>query len=80
MFSNRSLNTKIDQLHQRCLRINYNDNNSNLKYLLERDDSISIHHQDLETLIVEKFSASGGLSSEIPEKISVSGPFVSFSF
>ena len=52
MCRNRSLNTKINRLHERCLRIVYNDKKSNFNKLLVKDDSVSIHHQNLQKLAV----------------------------
>ena len=65
MCYNRSLNTKINRLHERFLRIVYNDKKSSLNELLVEDDCISIQHQNLQKLGVEMFKVSGGLSPEI---------------
>ena len=65
MCCNRSLNTKINRLHERCLRIVYNDKKSNFNELLVKDGSVSIHHQNLQKLAVEMFKVSRGLSPEI---------------
>ena len=58
MCCNRSLNTKINRLHQRCLRIVYNDKKSNLNALLVKDGSTSIHHQNLQKLAVKMSEVS----------------------
>ena len=42
MCCNRSLNTKINRLHEQCLRIVYNDKKSNFNELLVKDSSLSI--------------------------------------
>ena len=47
MCCNSSLNTKINRLHERCLRIAYNDKKSDFNELLVKDGSVSIHHQNL---------------------------------
>ena len=47
MCCNSSLNTKINRLHERCLRIAYNDKRSDFNELLVKDGSVSIHHQNL---------------------------------
>ena len=67
--SNRSLNTKINRLHERCLRIVYNDKKSNFNELLVKDGSVSIHHQNLQKLAVEMFKVSRGLSPEIVNEL-----------
>ena len=65
MCCNRSLNTKINQLHEWCLWIVYNDKESNFNELLVKYCSVSIHHQNLQKLAVEIFKVSRGLSPEI---------------
>ena len=37
MFHNRLINNKINRLHERCLRIVYNDNQSTFEELLEKE-------------------------------------------
>ena len=69
MCCNRSLNTKINRLHERCLRIVYNDKKSNFNELLVKDGSVSIHHQNLQKLAVEMFKVSRGLSHEIVNEL-----------
>ena len=69
MCCNRSLDTKINRLHERCLRIVYNDKKSNFNELLVKDGSVSIHHQNLQKLAVEMFKVSRGLSPEIVNEL-----------
>ena len=63
MCCNRSLNNKINRLHERCLQIVYNDKKSSFNEVLVKDGSISIHHQNSEKLTVEMFKVSRGLKS-----------------
>ena len=65
MCCNRSLNTKINRLQERCLWIVYNDQKSNFDELLVKDGSVSIHHQNLPKLAVEMFKVSSSLNPEI---------------
>ena len=69
MCCNRSLNNKINRLHERCLQIVYNDKKSNFNELLAKDGSVSIHHQNLQKLAVEMFKISRGLSHEIVKEL-----------
>ena len=55
---NRTNNNKINLLHERCPRLDYNDKKSSFKDLLEKDGSVSMHHGDLGTLAVELFKSS----------------------
>ena len=65
---NRSLNTKINRLHELCLRMVYNNNKSNFNELLVKNGSVSIHHQNLQKLSVEMFKVSRGLSRKIVKR------------
>ena len=65
MFHNRSWNNKINRLHERCLRIIYNDKHSNFEELLVKDNSVSIHHNNIHTLATEMYSVANGMSPEI---------------
>ena len=65
MCYNRSLNTIINRVHERYLRIVYSNKKLNFNKLLVRDGSASIHHQNLQKLAAEMFKVSIGLSLEI---------------
>ena len=65
MCHNRTNNNKINRLHERCLRLIYNDKKSCFKELLEKDGSVSILHRNLRTLAVELFKVFEGLSPVI---------------
>ena len=55
MFRNRSLNHKINRLHERCLRVVYNDSHSSYDELLNLGNSASVHHRNLQILATENF-------------------------
>ena len=65
MCCNRSLNHKIDRLHEESLRLVYTDKTSDFSELLEKDDSVSIHYQNIRQLATEMFKVSKGLCPEI---------------
>ena len=69
MFHNRSLNNKINRLHERCLRIIYNDKHSNFEELLVKDNSVSIHHNNIHTLAIEMYKVANGMSPDIMNDI-----------
>ena len=50
MCHNRTKNNKINRLHERCLRLIYNDKKSSFEELLEVGGSVSVHDRYLETL------------------------------
>ena len=55
MFHSRSINNKINRLHERVLRIVYNDFKSSFKNLLEKDETVSIHVKNFQKLATEMF-------------------------
>ena len=65
MCCNRSLNNKIDQLHEQCIRIVYSDTTSDFSQLLEKGGSVSSHYQNFRQLATEMFKVSKGLCPEI---------------
>ena len=55
MCHSRALNTRINKIHERALRIVYNDYISPFEDLLENSGSISIHHRNLQLLAIEVY-------------------------
>ena len=53
MFHSRQLNNKINKLHERCLRIVYNNNTSTYEEHLETYNSVSVHLQNVQALAIE---------------------------
>ena len=49
MFCSRSCNNKINKLHERALRLVYDDCKSSFDVLLNKNKSFSIHHKYSET-------------------------------
>ena len=55
MFHNRTLNNKINKLHERALRIVYKNDSLTFQELLDKDDSITIHQRNLQRLASEMY-------------------------
>ena len=62
MCHSRSLNTKINKLHERALRVVYKDDNLTFEQLLEKDNSVTVHHRNLRKLAVEMYKVKNDLS------------------
>ena len=69
MCHSRSINNKINRLHERCLRVVYSDKKSNFKELLEKDKSVSIHTQNLQALALEMYKVYRNISPPIFNEI-----------
>ena len=69
MFHGRGLNNKINSIHERALRITYGDKTSTFQQLLEKDNSVSIHHRNLQALAPEMLKISNNLSPNIVKEI-----------
>ena len=57
MFHERQINDKINKLHERALRIVYNDTVTSFENLLIKDKSFTIHHQNIQLLAIEIYVA-----------------------
>ena len=62
MFHNRTLNNKINKLHERALRIVYKDDDLTFQQLLEKDNSLTIHEKNLQKLAIEMYKVKHNLS------------------
>ena len=75
MFCSRSANSKINKLHERSLRIIYDDSNSKFEDFLTTDSSFIIHHQNIQTLEIEMFKIHQGFSQiSFSEEVALTQP------
>ena len=64
MFCSRSSNKKINRLHERTLRIVYDNYSSSFKTLLDRDSSFTIHHKNIQSMLIEIYKSLNRASAE----------------
>ena len=69
MLHNRSLDHKINKLHERCLRVIYNDGHSSYDELLNLDNSVSIQIKNLQILATEMFKVYTGSATDILNQV-----------
>ena len=62
MLHNRTLNNKINKLHERALRLVYKNDNCTFQELLEMDNAVTIHDRNLQKLATEMFKVKNEIS------------------
>ena len=69
MFHTKQLNNRINNLHEKALRVTYQDRNSSFSELLNLEKSVSIHYKNIKYLLTEIYKVKMGLSSPIMSNI-----------
>ena len=64
MFHCRTLNNRINRLHERALRLVYKDPSLTFKELLTKDESFTVHNRNLQKLATEMFKFHKNLSAD----------------
>ena len=65
MFCSRKMNRKINHIHERGLRMVYEDYTSSFKELLVKDNSVCVHHRNVQKVAIEMFKVKNNLCPEI---------------
>ena len=60
MFHSRGLNNEINRIHERALRITYNDKSSSNGEKFTKDRSVTIHHTNIRALAIEIYKVMQG--------------------
>ena len=69
MWHSRSLNSRINRIHERALKLIYNDNISSFEQLLEISGSATIHVRNLQRLATEIYKVLNTLSSPLVSEL-----------
>ena len=69
MFHSRKLSNKINKLHERCLRIVYNNNTLTYEEPLETDDFVSVHFRNEQAFAIELYKVVNGFSPDIMKDV-----------
>ena len=69
MCHHQNVNNRINRLHERCLRIVYNDSVSAFEDLLDKDRSVLVHVKYIKTLAIEMFKLSNKLTFPLMNEI-----------
>ena len=65
MFHSRKMNNRINKIHERSLRIVFNDYRSTFRGLIDKDNSVTIHERNIQNLAIEHYKVINGLSPVI---------------
>ena len=65
MFCSCNSNKKINRLHERALRLVYDVYSSSFETLIEIDSSFTIHHQNIQSMLIEIYKSFNKASAEI---------------
>ena len=62
MFCSRSMNNRINHIHERALRLVYQDYVTTFEDLLKKDNSLCFHHRNIHQVAIEMFKVKNDLS------------------
>ena len=65
MFCSRGMNRKINHIHERALRLVYQDYTITFEELLIRDKTVCIHHRNIQKVAIEMFKVKNNMCPEI---------------
>ena len=68
MFHSKTLNNNINSIHERALRIS-NDRKSSFEELLRKDNTLSIHHRNVQVLATEIFKIKNNMAPKILNEV-----------
>ena len=69
MFCSGNMNNKINHIHERALRLVYEDYTSTFDNLLKKDRSVSIHHRNIHQVAIEMHKVKHDLSPQFIKDI-----------
>ena len=69
MWHSRTSNSKINKLHEKILRLAYDDKQSTFEELLNKDKSVTIHLRNVHVFHTENTSWIYGLALELRNSI-----------
>ena len=69
MFCSRKMNRRINYIHERALRLVYEDNSSSFEELLIKDNSVCNHHRNLQRVAIEMFKIKHNLCPQIVQEM-----------
>ena len=78
MFHSRALNNRINRIHERSLRIVYQDYKASFADLLEKDESFTVHERNIQTLSLELYKVAWGVAPQIMRLVFPTKPNINY--
>ena len=78
MFHSRELNNRINRIHERALRLVYQDRTLSFEELLKKDKSFTIHERNIQTLGIELYKVAHGTAPKIMNLVFPTKPDVKY--
>ena len=69
MFHSRKMNSRINKIHERALRIIYGDKNTTFRELLSKYNCFTIHERNIQNLAIELYKVVNGISPDIMSEV-----------
>ena len=69
MFHSRKVNSKINRLHERALRLLYSDDTSSFEQLLNKSGMMTIHQRNIQSLAIEMFKVKIDIGPQLLSQI-----------
>ena len=69
MFCSRTMNKKINHVHERALRLVYQDYSSTFEELLIKDNSMTFHHRNIHQVAIEMYKVKHEMSPPFMKEI-----------
>ena len=69
MFHGKKVNSKINHIHEKTLRVVYEDNYSSFEELLKKDGSFKIHQKNIQSLAIDLYKVKNNQSNTIMNEI-----------
>ena len=69
MFLSRTLNNRINRIHERRLRILYRDDASNFTELLQKENAVTVHQRNLQVLVTEIYKVNMGFAPHLVKEL-----------
>ena len=69
MFLNRTLNNRINRIHEQRLRILYHDDTSNFTKLMQKENEVTVHQRNLQVLATKIYKVKMGFATHLVKEL-----------